>query len=621
MLKQALPFLLALALAGPASAATYWVSPTGATGNSGADSTANAKTLAWFNANALAGDVCRFKSGTYSTGIAPARDGTAASRIRYYGFPESPGAVTVTSISFGTHDYVTARWFNVSNNGGVSGSDDGAIQDSIACVTATTTSGIWLHGDQCTLDSLTLTGGNVTGTSQYHWIDMYHVGDGMGTNNLVSNCTFAVNVNTTASQGDVHILGMRDMAYNTFFRNTFNITVQSCFGYFFPIEMYMGYYNLFQENTWNLAMNSTPGGTHAIWGYRDSSSYNRFVKNTVVTTGNGAISLGLSQSGSFPGSTGHTYLGGNVFKFNSVPGTGGVYWQNGSRGDTLEFNTVAVNGGAAVYLEPGQDFTGTIVRHNTLFSTSTPVLNLNTSSTSGSRLSSNIFYSTSANGAGTSATVVVPSGVGVDSLGLVFSRGGSASNGIRYGGGNGTPGSGGSFGIAGKAAWNTPMFTDSSYATLNTNLLANSPAQNASFQDGYAGARGIATADLVRPAPVTTLLAAGHTSSTVALTWSAVGDDSLSGTASSYEVRYSTSAITSGNFTAATLASGAPTPHASGSAESMTVGGLPAGTTYFFALIVRDEAGNASALSNVVSAATDAADTTPPAAIQDLSSR
>jgi chitodextrinase len=98
-----------------------------------------------------------------------------------------------------------------------------------------------------------------------------------------------------------------------------------------------------------------------------------------------------------------------------------------------------------------------------------------------------------------------------------------------------------------------------------------------------------------------------------------VGDDSLSGSATRYEVRYSTSPITSANFSSATLASGAPAPRPAGSAESMTVSGLSPSTTYFFALRVRDDAANYSALSNVVSMATGvAADTTPPAAIRDL---
>ncbi len=626
MSKILLTLLCSLLLGQPVSAATFWVSPTGSTTNSGTDSL-NAKTLAWFNANAVAGDICRFKSGTYASPIQPAANGTANARIRYYGFAKDPGAVRVTNIRFGWNgsnsrgDYSTARWFTVT--GQMTGFDEVAglcaTGDSIASVRIPNAGvGINMRAKNSVLDSVMVLGGLITSTGQSHFVDMFNANNVYSAGNRITNCTFNVTINTTASQGDVHVLGMFRTHSNVFFNNTFNITVNNCYGYFFPVELYRSYSNSFQRNTFNIAMNATPGGTHAIWGYRDSSSYNRFVDNTVTTTGPGLISLGLSQAGSFVSTSNHTYLGGNVFKLNSVPGTGGIYWQNGVRSDTLEFNTVAVNGGPALFIEPGGNFTGTIVRHNTFYSNSPTVFTLNgATNVTGSRLVSNVFYSTGTN-SGTNATVIVPSGIGVDSLGLVFSRGGSAANGLRYNGVNGTPGSGGNYGQSGKAKWNTPMFTDSNYATLNTTLRPGSPAQNASFQDGFAGSLGVLTADGVRPATVGNLTAPTSTGTTVSLAWNAVGDDSLSGTASSYEVRYSTSAITSGNFASATLATGAPSPGASGAAQNMTVTGLLANTTYFFALIVRDDGSNPSALSNVVSRATLTVDATPPSAITDL---
>jgi hypothetical protein len=50
----------------------------------------------------------------------------------------------------------------------------------------------------------------------------------------------------------------------------------------------------------------------------------------------------------------------------------------------------------------------------------------------------------------------------------------------------------------------------------------------------------------------------------------------------------------------------------------MIVSGLDPTTTYYFAMIVLDETGTPSLLSNVVSATTDAPDTTAPAAVADL---
>jgi hypothetical protein len=122
--------------------------------------------------------------------------------------------------------------------------------------------------------------------------------------------------------------------------------------------------------------------------------------------------------------------------------------------------------------------------------------------------------------------------------------------------------------------------------------------------------------DVVRPGPVASLAVTGMTDSTATLGWSAVGDDSLSGTATRYDIRYSTSPITAANWGSATQVSGEPTPGAPGAAQSYTVTGLSRQVTYYFALKVEDDAGNVSALSNVVNATTP--DTKAPAAIVDL---
>ena len=124
-----------------------------------------------------------------------------------------------------------------------------------------------------------------------------------------------------------------------------------------------------------------------------------------------------------------------------------------------------------------------------------------------------------------------------------------------------------------------------------------------------------ASPDLVRPAPIAMTITS-QTDSTVTLQWSAVGDDSLSGTAASYDLRFATSAITSANFTAATAVTGEPTPAAPGAVQTYTVRGLSRQVTYWFAIKASDESGNVSAISNVPSVTTP--DTVPPAAITNL---
>jgi hypothetical protein len=105
--------------------------------------------------------------------------------------------------------------------------------------------------------------------------------------------------------------------------------------------------------------------------------------------------------------------------------------------------------------------------------------------------------------------------------------------------------------------------------------------------------------DTTPPAAITNLSAStGSTSGTVDLTWTAPGDDGNTGTASTYIVRYGTSAITTETaWAAANDVSGEPTPGPAGSAESMTVSGLTPGQTYYFAIKTQDEVPNTSGLS------------------------
>ena len=94
---------------------------------------------------------------------------------------------------------------------------------------------------------------------------------------------------------------------------------------------------------------------------------------------------------------------------------------------------------------------------------------------------------------------------------------------------------------------------------------------------------------------VTTSLA-----SSVTLSWVAPGDDSLIGRASSFDLRYSTLTITPANFSQATAAVNLPAPGLPGAVQSTTIDALQSGRLYFFALKTADEAGNWSAMSNLL---------------------
>ena len=139
---------------------------------------------------------------------------------------------------------------------------------------------------------------------------------------------------------------------------------------------------------------------------------------------------------------------------------------------------------------------------------------------------------------------------------------------------------------------------------LTLNPLNTGNAQNA--QVDYIQIIVYYTDDTTAPDAVTDLATGTVTASSVDLTWTAPGDDGATGTAATYDIRYSTSTITEGNWASASQATGEPSPQVAGSAEAFTVTGLSASTTYYFAIKTSDEIPNESAISNVPSAATSA---------------
>jgi hypothetical protein len=81
--------------------------------------------------------------------------------------------------------------------------------------------------------------------------------------------------------------------------------------------------------------------------------------------------------------------------------------------------------------------------------------------------------------------------------------------------------------------------------------------------------------------------------------WTAPGDDSLVGRATTYDMRYSTLPLTAANFAAATKLTGLPRPAYAGAAESCVVSTLTDNVQYYLAIKTADEVGNWSSISNV----------------------
>jgi len=122
--------------------------------------------------------------------------------------------------------------------------------------------------------------------------------------------------------------------------------------------------------------------------------------------------------------------------------------------------------------------------------------------------------------------------------------------------------------------------------------------------------------DTAFPGAPTSLTATSFTETSASLRWTASGDDDATGTANTFDLRYSTSPITDANWSSATPVSNEPSPGPSGTVHNLTVNGLVRERTYYFAIRALDEVGNLSPLSNVISITTP--DQTPPAAVNDL---
>ena len=86
----------------------------------------------------------------------------------------------------------------------------------------------------------------------------------------------------------------------------------------------------------------------------------------------------------------------------------------------------------------------------------------------------------------------------------------------------------------------------------------------------------------------------------VTLIWTAPGEDSLVGRAARYDLRHSAQMITPQNFLQVTEAPGMPLPATPGTPQSYVLDGLPSGVVCYLAIKTVDQAGNWSAMSNVI---------------------
>lgn len=106
--------------------------------------------------------------------------------------------------------------------------------------------------------------------------------------------------------------------------------------------------------------------------------------------------------------------------------------------------------------------------------------------------------------------------------------------------------------------------------------------------------------DNTAPSAITTLRVIGNVDTTCILMWLAPGDDGTEGTASEYDIRYSTDSSTLAGWTNATQVIDELSPSSAGQAELYAIDNLQPDSNYYFAIKTVDDGDNISQISNIV---------------------
>lgn len=614
--RQALVALLtvcAAVLPAIAQATTYYVGPGGSDGNTGLTSGARWASVGKANNTLRAGDVVLIQPGTYGDKIDPVNGGTPTQRITYLGAINNPGAVTVSQIYLDT-PYITVKGLRSNNTGTI---NYPSRNDSIAF---------------CFLD-----GGQVFYGAKYCMVAHNTINGGIsfaldqaGTMSGISNCerdTMRANTIVQNPIGGTHGFKMRGFTqYCLIDSNRVQGWFDTASGESVGIYTYNTYFIDFRDNHWSYeARIQYSSGPWKGIAFRDSSHDFTFTRDTLELGLNSSYQIcgAIATSGQY-GNVRNMTWDGCVYKTNSY-----FYNEDPIRGGTIRNSVFASSSGAVLMLQ--DVVTSLVVDHSTFYSAQSQAVRIDPAFGSGpNRWTSNVFYSKTAAAPSAGGGIIkLPGTSGVTSNNNVFFTSSYGSSpGDRdivwccYTGskpGSGQPWSQGS-GQDAASIHASPMFVDSSFATLNAHLRAGSGAIGRGASGTDAGAYPFAAAgpDLVPPAAISNLATSMISDQVAALIWTAPGDDGVLGQATAYDLRWSTSPITSGNFGAATPVPVQPVPLLGGLPQSYVMTGLTAGTTYYFAIKAVDDAGNWSALQNPLTVVTSATDGTTPAKVSDL---
>lgn len=603
-MRRVLAALLALAAFSGSALADRWVSTTGS-GSLCSESVPCQLSIA--NSVALPGETVHMADGTYGDQIRPVR-----SNVKYRGNIANPTAVKVTQMFFDQDD-IAVRW--VQSNGPVR-FPLVATRDTLHKVTVRDSfstfewRGDFLFGDSLDIQAfrMTMDGADSNFYPVYDWVE----------GSRIQNSRIYL----SSRSGTGNIFYLRSAKDHSFERVNFVLRAYASFNDAQGFNLYNAVNNRFDDCMFDIGnYKTTSDNVKFAWNMREQTRFNQLAACTLyVHTAPGRVwDIIMSNSGTTGNATGRNRYD-SLLVITDVPIStyGGVtYWQDGARNDTL-LNSVYVSRGEPPFQI---DFDGdsTVVEHNTFIAIDTrDAVQLYRdpfgSAGSNQRLRRNILW-TGQNPDGSRGVMTRNSSWDNETMfeSLYYSPGGDSSFAVRdIAGGSSSPSAYDP--STPDSRWGNPLFA----ATVNFDsimswvfvqqkdpfkLQAGSVGLWDGWTNDYVGARGAFVpppADNTRPAPVSNLVAQGTTGGqSVRFTFTAVGDDSLTGTASSYDIRYRTDVpVTEGNWATSTQAVGEPFPKASGQSENFILGGFNQLTTYYFGMKVSDEVPFTSALSN-----------------------
>ncbi len=623
--------LAGVLFASGAAAATLDVSPSG----SGSSCTPGSPcALSTANSMVNPGDVVRLAPGVYTTGLAPATDGTPQARITYVGNLQIPDAVLITPDVTVNRMYISVKGMSFAGSFGFDRLSPTACArfDSVAYCDVYNSLGVDQAKD-CMAYMVNVTGGvgrfsmSTPATPISDWT--------IPERDTVRRCTFSLGTQVT---GGYHVVQLRGVTNCVIDSNQVSITMAT--GLVNEVNPFIAFFMRYcqlKDNRWEI-MNTD--GVNQMMRWRDSSMWNRVYRDTVIMRGSGNCRFAPSSAGSYVGTTSFNYFDGLFVKCSTNPSDYALYYQNGMRLDTLR-NCVVVDSIGKAFTCESIEMGPALIDHctfagNSTYSVAEVVAGVNQWGAQwqpGASLTftNNILYQmtpgTPSNSQGMGYLFSTASDQLTSDGNLYYLPGAPVNHSIVWnvnGAGSlySAPGPGttwaNTYGRDLDSYWGSPQFMDSTFTTFDPRPGPGSYATGRAIDGGDIGALSAALPDVTPPAAVGNLAPTQVNDNSVMLGWTAPGNDGNIGTVTAYDLRYSTSPIDATSFPSATQVSAEPSPLPAGDAQSATIMGLVKATKYYFALRARDAAGNWSALSNVPQATTNASDITPPAAIHDL---